>query len=182
MSTSVFWTETMIELPEVREDGMSGRNVQRKRGTTRGSPRCSRTAKASRISRYAAKSRCAYEWDGWGRLSDDGPGHYNPVPSEDPWGGGVITLHGGVQSSLRPDTVRVTASTTRRTKGGCKPDVGRRMLGASLSRRRPGKAPLGKPALQPYWGKPAVRNDRGDRGNVGIIRSPVRASILPDSH
>ena len=22
-------------------------------------------------------------------------------------------------------------------------------------------------------------NDRGDRGNVGIIRSPVRASILP---
>jgi hypothetical protein len=29
-------------------------------------------------------------------------------------------------------------------------------------------------------GKPAVRNDRGDRGNVGIIRSPIRASILPD--
>ena len=27
---------------------------------------------------------------------------------------------------------------------------------------------------------PAYRNDRGDRGNVGIIRSPVRASILPD--
>jgi hypothetical protein len=23
-------------------------------------------------------------------------------------------------------------------------------------------------------------NDRGNRGNVGIIRSPVRASILPD--
>jgi len=23
-------------------------------------------------------------------------------------------------------------------------------------------------------------NDRGDRGNVGIIRSPIRASILPD--
>src|ERR1700722_6257428 len=36
------------------------------------------------------------------------------------------------------------------------------------------------PAFQPYWGKPAVRNDRGDRGDVGIIRSPVRASILPD--
>src|SRR5450631_4438929 len=36
------------------------------------------------------------------------------------------------------------------------------------------------PAFQPYWGKPAVRNDRGGRGNVGIIRSPVRASILPD--
>ena len=96
----------MIELPEVREDGMSGRNVQRKRGTTRGSPRRSRTAKASRISRHATKSRCAHEWDGWGRLSDDGLGHYNPDPSEDPWGGGLITLPGGVRSSLRPDTVR----------------------------------------------------------------------------
>ena len=80
--------------------------MQRKRGTTRGSPRRSRTAKASRISRHATKSRCAHEWDGWGRLSDDGLGHYNPDPSEDPWGGGLITLPGGVQSSLRPDTVR----------------------------------------------------------------------------
>src|SRR5262247_1086227 len=106
MSTSLFWTETMIELPEVREDGMSGRNEQRKLGTTRGSPRRSRTAKASRINRQAAKSRCAHEWDGGGRLSDDGPGHYTPDPSENLWGGGVITLHGGAQSSPRPDTVR----------------------------------------------------------------------------
>ena len=29
-------------------------------------------------------------------------------------------------------------------------------------------------------GKTHRRNDRGDRGNVGIIRSPIRASILPD--
>jgi hypothetical protein len=29
------------------------------------------------------KSRCAYERGGWGRLSDDGPGHYNPDPSEE---------------------------------------------------------------------------------------------------
>jgi len=34
--------------------------------------------------------------------------------------------------------------------------------------------------FQPYWGKPAVRNDRGDGGDVGIIRSPVRATILLD--
>ena len=106
MSTSVFWTETMLELPGVREGGMSGRNEQRKPGTTRGSPRRSRTAKASRISRHAVKSRCAHKWDGWGRLSDDGPGHYNPDPSEGPWGGGVITLQGGVPSSPRPDPVR----------------------------------------------------------------------------
>src|SRR5215475_2350730 len=106
MSTSVFWTETTIELPEVIEDGMSGRNEQRNPGTARGSPRRSRTAKASRISRLAVKARCAHEGDGWGRISDDGSGHYNPNPSEDPWGGGVISLHGGAQSSLWPDTVR----------------------------------------------------------------------------
>ena len=50
------------------------------------------------------------EWDGWGRLSDDGSRHYNSNPSEDPWGGGVITLQGGAQSSLRPDTVRDSRS------------------------------------------------------------------------
>ena len=45
-----------------------------------------------------------------------------------------------------------------------------------------GQAPSDKPALEPYWGKPAVRNLRGDDGNVGIIRSPVRAIVLPDRH
>jgi hypothetical protein len=43
-----------------------------------------------------------------------------------------------------------------------------------------GQAPFDKPALEPYWGKPAVRNLREDDGNVGIIRSPVRAIVLPD--
>jgi len=33
-----------------------------------------------------AKSRCAREWGGWGRLSDDGPGQHNPDRSEGPWG------------------------------------------------------------------------------------------------
>ena len=79
-----------VELPGVREDGMSGRNVQRKLGTTRGSPRRSRTAKTSRISRGAVKSRCARERGGWGRLSVDGPGQHNPTSSEDPWGRWII--------------------------------------------------------------------------------------------
>ena len=100
----------MSELPGVGEDGMSGRNVQRKLGTTRGSPRRSRTAKASRISRRAVKSRCAREWDGWGRLSDDGPGHYNPVPSEGPWGRWTnhrMAVHDQVRGpTLRGTTVR----------------------------------------------------------------------------
>jgi hypothetical protein len=37
-----------------------------------------------------------------------------------------------------------------------------------------------KLALKPYWGKPTVRNFREGNGNVGIIRSPVRAIALPD--
>ena len=140
---------------------MSGWNAQRKPGTTRGSPRRSRTAKASRISCHAVKSRCAHEWGGWGRLSDDGPGHYNPDPSEGPWGGGLITLHGGAQSSPRPDTVRDNRGDHEVHEG--RMQTGHRTANAG-SRLKPliiGKAPLGKPAFQPYWGKPAVRNDRG---------------------
>src|SRR5215467_5169830 len=74
-----------IELPVVREDGMPGRNGQRKPGTTRGSPRRSRTAKAAHISRRAMKLCCACEWGAWGRLSVDGSGQHNPNRSEDPW-------------------------------------------------------------------------------------------------
>jgi hypothetical protein len=83
--------DTMSELPGVGEGGMSGRNVQRKLGTTRGSLRRSRTAKTSRISRRAVKSRCAHEWGGWGRLSDDGSRQHNSSKSEDPWGSGNPT-------------------------------------------------------------------------------------------
>src|SRR5215510_6773674 len=86
MSTSLLWNSWMFELPGVVEDGMSGRNRQRKLRTARGLPRRSRTAKASRISRRAVKSRCACEWGGWGRLSVDGSGQHNPIRSEDPCG------------------------------------------------------------------------------------------------
>jgi hypothetical protein len=122
-----------VELPGVIEDGMPGRNEQRKPGTARGSPRRSRTAKASRISRHAVKSRCARERDGWGRLSGDGPGHYNPDLSEGPWGGGLPTLQAVHDRVLRPDSERTTAATTRCTKGEDKPVVSRRMPGAGLS-------------------------------------------------
>src|SRR6516225_5104853 len=55
------------------------------------------------------------------------------------------------------------------------------MPGAGLSDGCNGKALSDMPAFQPYWGKPAVRNDRGDGGNVGIIRSPLRATVPPDT-
>jgi hypothetical protein len=95
-----------VELPVVIEDGMPGRNGQRKPGTARGSPRRSRTAKAWRISRLAVKSRCACERGGWGRLSDDGLGQHNPIRSEGPWGGGRPILYGGASSRPRPGSVR----------------------------------------------------------------------------
>ena len=40
--------------------------------------------------RIAAKSGRAGEWDGWGRLSEDGLGQNNPDRSEDPWGAGCL--------------------------------------------------------------------------------------------
>src|SRR5262249_52929026 len=57
------------------------------------------------------------------------------------------------------------------TKGGRKQNICGCMLGAVLGWRMFGKAPSEMSALQPYRGKPAVRNDRGDRGNVGIIEA-----------
>jgi hypothetical protein len=74
-----------------------------------------------------------------------------------------ITLDGVARSvSLKavrnrargPTQCGTTVVTTRCTKGGCKLDIGPGMPGAGLSRRRPRKAPLGKPAFQPYWGRP----------------------------
>src|SRR3989304_1966536 len=54
------------------------------------------------------------------------------------------------------------------------------MPGVGLTSSRPGQARADRLALEPYWGKPTVRNLRGGGGNVGIIRSPVRATALPD--
>ena len=72
---------------------------------------------------------------------------------------------GGVKELCILDSERGLIPATDAAKDGRKPQ---------------GKAPSDKPALEPYRGKPAVRNLRGDDGNVGIIRSPVRAIVLPD--
>src|SRR5258707_10935330 len=80
--------------------------------------------------------------------------------------------HGGVALSHEPRHRARSIQAAGDTKDGRKP---------SDARDAPhGQAPSDKPALEPYWGKPAVRNLRGDDGNVGIIRSPVRAIVLPD--
>src|ERR1700738_5064539 len=79
-----------------------------------------------------------------------------------------------------PTQCGITAVVSTCAKGRHKPNISRCMPGAGLSRSMRGKVLPYMPAFQPYRGKPAVRNDREGRGNVGIIRSPVRASILPD--
>src|ERR1700693_483565 len=58
----------------------------------------------------------------------------------------------------------------------------RRTQGArrAMANQCSGKAAPEIPALKPYRGKPAVRNFREGDGNVGIIRSPLRAIVLPD--
>jgi RNA-directed DNA polymerase len=180
-SASTLWTETMTELPGVKEDGMSGRNGQRKPGTTRGSPRRSRTAKASRINRRAVKSRCACEWGGWGRVSDDGSGHYNPNLSEGPWGGGSPILHGSALSSPRPDTVRDYRCDHEAHEGRRQTDRRSAHAGSRLKLIDvPGRSRLIRQPSSRIGENPPYGMIGGDRGNVGIIRSPVRASILPD--
>ena len=67
-----------------------------------------------------------------------------------------------------------------RTKDSGEPGGSKGMPGAGLTGAKSGKVPSDKPALKPYWGKPAVRNFREGDGNVDIIRSPVRAIALPD--
>ena len=170
----------MIELPGVIESGMPRRNGQRKPGTTRGSPRRSRTAKALRISRHAVKSRCARGWGGWGRLSDDGSRQHNSDRSEDPWGGGLPHLQGGARSYTQPDTVRDYCGRFDVRERQTQTKHQSVYAGSRLKPAMRGKVLPYMPAFQPYRGKPAVRNDREGRGNVGIIRSPVRASTLPD--
>jgi hypothetical protein len=179
MSTSLLWNLWMFELPGVLGDGMSVRNEQRKPGTVRGSPRRSRTAKAPRISRRAAKSRCnARERGGWGRLSVDGPGHYNPDRSEDPWGRWVIPPHGGaVYRVNRSDFERVNVKHEgRRQTERRSAHAGSRLKLIDVS----GRSRLKSQPFSRTERKSAVRNVRGDRGNAGIIRSPVSATILPD--
>jgi hypothetical protein len=167
------WTSGVIE------SDMFVQSSKRKFGTTRGSPRRSRTAKAFGISRIAAKSERACEWGGWGRLSVDGLGQNNPSRSEDPWGAGCPRPDFAVSVWLPfPDSALGYSGWSTDTKDGDKPAVHFAHAGSKLKRMAVGQVPSDMHIFQPYWGKPAVRNDRGDRGDVGIIRSPIRATIL----
>jgi len=159
---------------------MSRRNGQRKLGTTRGSPRRTRTAKASRISRVAVKSRCACEWGGWGREVMRDRDSITRTGARAPGVERQASLERRcITESSSLTLIGACCRATGCTKDGGKPCGGKGMPGAGFTEPPYGKAPSDRPALKPYWGKPAVRNFRGDDGNVGIMRSPVRAIVLP---
>src|SRR5262245_42553627 len=119
------------------------------------------------------------EWGGWGRLSDDGLGQNNPNRSQDPWGAGCPRPDFAVSMwPPFPDSVLGFCGWLIDTKDGDKLEAHFAHAGSELKRMADRKVPSDMHIFQPYWGKPAVRNDREGRGNVGIIRSPVRATTL----
>jgi hypothetical protein len=152
------WVKAADGLCGVGEDDMGTKTSQRKPGTSSGTLMRSRQAKSSHISPQV-KLRCAPRRGGWGRLSDNGPGQYNPDRSEGPWGRAGDRSKGGAIRTQGP--AKCWASWKNRTKDRCKPSGAQGMPGGGLTEAKRGKARSERPALKPYWGKPAVRNFRG---------------------
>ena len=88
MSPVKYWAFATGEFPVVSEDDMLQKSINESSEPVVGClgmfKAC--TAMAFRINRETAKSECACNWGGWGRLSVDGSGQYNPDRSEGPWG------------------------------------------------------------------------------------------------
>jgi hypothetical protein len=153
---------------------MLRRNGQRKRGTTRRRLGRRSPVKASHISCYAVKLRCADEWGRWDRLSDDGPGQHNPDRSEGPWGRAASAVRTVVRLRTTPPTLSGDSVVGSGPYEGQMQTDRHCLVGI-------GKALSDIPALKPYWGKPAVRNFREGDGDVGFHVESVRAIALPDS-
>ena len=83
-----YWVRAAEEFPVVSEDDRLRKTINESSEPVVG--RLGIVEHAQRrhlcINRSAAKSRCARNWGGWGRISVDGPGQNNPDRSEDPWG------------------------------------------------------------------------------------------------
>src|SRR5437879_7707337 len=102
--------------------------------------------------------------------------------AKDPWGRAATTPLAQRLAEARPgpDTEPGQYVVGKRAKGRCKPRAEAGMPGAGLTAEAFGKARPDRLALKPYRGKPAVRTFREGDGDVGIIRSPLRAIALPD--
>jgi hypothetical protein len=101
--------------------------------------------------------------------------------AKDPWSREAGPLaQRPVEARTGVDTEPCQRSAAEAGEGWSKLPLGAGMRGARLTASGGRQAPSDRLALKPYRGKPAVRNFRGDDENVGIIRSPVRASVLLD--
>jgi len=101
--------------------------------------------------------------------------------AKDPWGREAQPLEQRrVEARARLDTEPVKCVVVEAGEGQHKLCRNAGMSGAGLTAERFRKVLSDMLALEPYRGKLAVRNLRGDDGNVGIIRSPVRAIVLLD--
>jgi hypothetical protein len=106
--------------------------------------------------------------------------------AKDPWGREVKPLAQRHADALdRPGLRAWSSSEVRmRAKGDDKRDARggpSRELAFAVSHKAGRQVAPDRLALKPYWGKPAVRNFREGDGDVGIMRSPVRAITPPDT-
>ena len=173
------WAHAAGGLPGVDEGDMSGRNGQRKHGTTRGRPRRSRRGRAARISRGAAKSCGVGEWGGWGRVSAEGLGQHNPDRSEGPWGSARDRARGSAGGAALPDTVREGLALRQAHGGGRQTGRGTGMPGAGLTGARTGRSPSSRPCSRtgenPTYGM--IRTLRTGEGSAGGSEEE-RAAVL----
>src|SRR5439155_13226430 len=103
--------------------------------------------------------------------------------AKDPWGreagaASRTAARGGTAGLDTERGHRVRSGSVRRVEANRATEAG--MPGAGLTADAFGKARPDRLAFKPYWGQLAVRNFRGGDGNVGIIRSPLRAIALPN--
>src|SRR6267378_4502732 len=103
--------------------------------------------------------------------------------AKDPWGRAARTARTAARGGVGRVglSAHVVSAARTRAKVGDKQRGSERMSGVDFSSARRRQARTDMLALKPYWGKPTVRNFRGSDGNVGIIRSPVRAIALLDN-
>src|SRR6516225_210597 len=179
------WAGAGERSPGVGTGRQSKRDGQPKQGRSRRSPRALPPSEGPRYKRRGAvKSVGAGETGGSGRSGEEGRDSL-PLPERRTRGVQRRGYGGGLFRNVREGSHpgRTQGSGTRRhAKGRGKPGGSEGMPGVDLTSGSSGQAWSEKLALKPYWGKPTVRNFRGGGGNVGIIRSPNRATALPDPY
>ena len=128
----------------------------------------------------------AGERDGSGRSSNDARGQHNPGRAKDPWG-----LWSRSYGENGPDMAKAqpeAASLTARGEDAGKQESWQRRpdLAIDVCAGAPGRPALTAwhTTLEPYWGKPAVRNLREGAGNGAMAarggHSPETAAPQPD--